>query len=215
VEDVLRGSPMPDGWGQGVGIKRTHQVAFKTGTSYGYRDAWAVGYSPAYTVAVWVGRADGSARTEQVGRNTAAPLVFRIFDLLPAEPEDKAPPPADALVASSAQALPEPMRRFFANRQRPPRTALVHTPAPQIAYPPNGAIVSIGASPQDRRLQLRASGGEGSLRWVVNGKLLPRSGFLQPTVWTAPGPGFAHIVVIDGDGRAAAADVRLKLGSLN
>ncbi len=58
-------------------------IAWKTGTSFGYRDAWAVGVSPNYTVGVWVGNADGEGRPGLTGLNCAAPLMFEAFDLLP------------------------------------------------------------------------------------------------------------------------------------
>ena len=68
VTDILRGSPLPEGFAQGLGLARPRDIAFKTGTSYGFRDAWAVGYSPTYTVGIWIGRADGSPqRVEQGG----------------------------------------------------------------------------------------------------------------------------------------------------
>ncbi len=58
-------------------------VAWKTGTSFGFRDAWAVGVTPEYTVAVWVGNADGEGRPGIIGVEAAAPLLFDIFDVLP------------------------------------------------------------------------------------------------------------------------------------
>ena len=58
-------------------------IAWKTGTSYGFRDAWAVGVTPEYLVAVWAGNADGEGRTGLTGLSAAAPLMFDLFDLLP------------------------------------------------------------------------------------------------------------------------------------
>ncbi len=58
-------------------------IAWKTGTSFGFRDAWAVGVTPRYTVGVWVGNADGEGRPGVVGVYAAAPLLFDIFDVLP------------------------------------------------------------------------------------------------------------------------------------
>lgn len=60
-----------------------HPVAWKTGTSYGERDAWAVGVTPAYVVAVWAGNASGEGRPGLTGLQAAAPLMFEIFDFLP------------------------------------------------------------------------------------------------------------------------------------
>jgi penicillin-binding protein 1C len=58
------------------------KVAWKTGTSYGFRDAWAVGVTPTHVVAVWVGNADGEGRPGLVGVEAAAPIMFDLFDAL-------------------------------------------------------------------------------------------------------------------------------------
>jgi penicillin-binding protein 1C len=59
-----------------------HKIAWKTGTSFGFRDAWAVGLNSKYIVAVWVGNADGEGRPELTGTAAAAPLMFSVFNLL-------------------------------------------------------------------------------------------------------------------------------------
>jgi penicillin-binding protein 1C len=61
----------------------SNHVAWKTGTSFGFRDGWAIGTTPDYTVGVWVGNADGEGRPNLTGIQTAAPILFDIFDLLP------------------------------------------------------------------------------------------------------------------------------------
>ncbi len=62
------------------------RIAWKTGTSFGYRDGWAIGLTPKYCVVVWVGNTDGEGRPELTGINTAAPVLFDIFRLLPTSP---------------------------------------------------------------------------------------------------------------------------------
>ena len=61
----------------------SRRVAWKTGTSFGFRDGWAIGVTPEYVVAVWVGNASGEGRPGLIGINTAAPIMFDIFALLP------------------------------------------------------------------------------------------------------------------------------------
>ena len=61
----------------------SQKIAWKTGTSFGFRDGWAIGLTPKYVVCVWVGNADGEGRTGLTGIETAAPILFDIFDLLP------------------------------------------------------------------------------------------------------------------------------------
>lgn len=65
-------------------IPSMHPVAWKTGTSYGFRDAWAVGVTPRYAVGVWVGNATGEGKPGLVGAQTAGPVLFDVFGLLPA-----------------------------------------------------------------------------------------------------------------------------------
>lgn len=62
------------------------KIAWKTGTSYGYRDAWAVGLTPKYTIGVWIGNATGVGRPGINGLNAAAPILFDVFNSLPASP---------------------------------------------------------------------------------------------------------------------------------
>ncbi|MDE2085257.1 MAG: penicillin-binding protein 1C [Xanthomonadaceae bacterium] len=96
VRAILEANPRP-GYRLDTFDPGSHpRVAWKTGTSYGYRDAWAVGTTPRYTVAVWVGRPDGTPLPGQYGAVTALPLMFEAIDGLPiaalaATPQ---PPPA-------------------------------------------------------------------------------------------------------------------------
>ncbi len=65
-------------------FESSHTVAWKTGTSFGFKDAWAIGVMPEYTVGVWVGNADAEPRSALTGLQAAAPLLFDLFYLLPA-----------------------------------------------------------------------------------------------------------------------------------
>ncbi|RZK53033.1 MAG: penicillin-binding protein 1C, partial [Pedobacter sp.] len=79
MEEVMR--PGEEGlWEQ---FSSSQRVAWKTGTSFGFRDAWSVGVTPNYVVCVWVGNADGEGRPGLVGIETAAPVMFDIFKQLP------------------------------------------------------------------------------------------------------------------------------------
>ena len=65
-------------------IPSMQAIAWKTGTSYGFRDAWAVGVTPRYAIGVWVGNATGEGKPGLVGAQTAGPVLFDIFNYLPA-----------------------------------------------------------------------------------------------------------------------------------
>lgn len=97
VRDILEANPRP-GYAPGTFDPGTRpRVAWKTGTSYGFRDAWAVGATRTYTVAVWIGRPDGTPLPGQYGAVTALPLMFRVVDSLPrsALSATPSPPPAN------------------------------------------------------------------------------------------------------------------------
>ena len=97
VREVLQAAPRP-GYAGGTLGPRTPPVAWKTGTSYGFRDAWAIGGSRRYTVGVWVGRPDGTPLPGQYGAVTALPLLLDTLDSLPHRPGDADPHPRPASV---------------------------------------------------------------------------------------------------------------------
>jgi len=73
----------------------SRDIAWKTGTSYGFKDAWAIGSTPDFVVGVWVGNADGEGRSGLTGTQVAAPIMFEVFDLLPEQ--NRFYPPYDEL----------------------------------------------------------------------------------------------------------------------
>jgi len=101
VRDILEANPRP-GYAPGTFDPGSRpRVAWKTGTSYGFRDAWAVGATRAYTVAVWIGRPDGTPLPGQYGAVTALPLMFQIVDSLPRSAVAAAPAPPPSSVTQS------------------------------------------------------------------------------------------------------------------
>ncbi len=72
----------PDQEGQWETFHSSRRIAWKTGTSFGYRDAWAVGLTPKYTIGVWVGNADGEGRPGVIGLHAAAPVLFDVLRML-------------------------------------------------------------------------------------------------------------------------------------
>jgi penicillin-binding protein 1C len=99
VREMLTGAGRPGEAVVGLDTSRRARVAWKTGTSYGYRDAWALGVTARWTIGVWIGRPDGTPMPGQYGAVTALPLMFAIADSLPRDPADAAAPAPPATVA--------------------------------------------------------------------------------------------------------------------
>src|SRR5262249_33004234 len=195
--DFLRDAPPPPGVPPSELGRRP--LAVKTGTSYGFRDFWAVGYDRDVTIAVWAGRPDGTPMPGNSGRTTAAPVLFKIADLLGPAPAAK--PSFDA-TRMSRKDLPRGLRRLdpvSASREG------ADAGAPKILYPPDGGVGGWDGA----EVPLEASGGRGPLRWLVDGHPLAPAAPRRPLYWRPEGPGFAQLTVIDAQGRSARATVRL------
>lgn len=80
---ALRNANRPFGQEQWDAFNNAKPIAWKTGTSYGFKDAWAVGVTPDYAIGVWVGNADGEGRPGLTGIQAAAPILFQVLDIMP------------------------------------------------------------------------------------------------------------------------------------
>ena len=183
-------------------------IAYKTGTSYGYRDAWSVGYDGRHVLGVWVGRADNGAVPGIAGFKTAAPILFEAFQRSGVGIEPFPPAPAGA-VRLAASELPPSLRRFSVDESGL-ITARAREAPPQIVYPPEGAKVELGfATGAASPLVLKLQGGRAPFRWLANGKPLPELTRRRTTMWTPDGGGFSTLTVIDAAGKAASVRVFL------
>jgi penicillin-binding protein 1C len=210
LRDVLDGVALPDGWAMGQGLLKKRTIGFKTGTSYGFRDAWAVGFSNDYTVAVWVGRADGTPRPGHVGREAGAPVLLKMFGLLPADKRPAPQIPAGTLLVRATDELP-PNLRTFTREVAPQPVQVAELPPPAIAFPPNGAVVPLpDTKEKESALQFKADGGRAPLTWLVNGAPLGSFDRFAPALYTPQGEGMARVTVVDADGRSDTSTVRFK-----
>ncbi|WP_242469349.1 penicillin-binding protein 1C [Rhabdochromatium marinum] len=183
-------------------------IAIKTGTSYGYRDAWALGFDGAHVVGVWVGRPDGAPVSELTGAGTAVPILIDAFTRL-GSPSPLPPAPEGILTLSSAQ-LPPPLQRVESSH-----SAGQPAPRVQIAYPPDGARVDLELGLENhgvRRptLALKARGGHAPFTWIINGGTVQREAFARSSQWHPDGQGFADILLIDAAGARASAQVLIE-----
>lgn len=155
-------------------------VAWKTGTSWGGRDAWALGFDRSVVVGVWVGRPDGTPMPGATGRAVALPLLARVFDVLPASPR----PLPGAVKVSGPVGTPNALRLLF---------------------PPPNAVVS-----GDGPVTLRAMGGQRPLTFMVNGAPLRTDPARREVSWQPMAPGFYRLTVLDAEGGVARVGVRVK-----
>lgn len=196
VGNVLLGSPPPENASGG-------RIAFKTGTSYGYRDAWAVGFDGRLTIGVWVGRPDGAPVPGLLGRTAAAPILFEAFARTGAMPAPLPRAPKGTMMTSTTK-LPPPLQRFA-------KGALKRGQAVKILFPPDGARLELAADSDSARmgLPLKVSGGLGPMTVLVNGVPIASKSSRRAMFWLPDGPGFARVTVMDERGSTDSVMVRV------
>ena len=202
VADILRGAPPPANALKG-------RIAFKTGTSYGFRDALAIGFDRRTTIAVWVGRPDNGPTAGLIGREAAAPILFDAFERLGRSIEPIRAPKG-VLTATITADLPPPLRRL---RQDAPRSfAGPEAASLKIAFPPDGALIDLGLKDgeRDQPLALKALGGAPPFTWFVNGEPVGEAEIRRQSAWKPDGAGFAHVSVTDAKGASDTVTVRLE-----
>jgi penicillin-binding protein 1C len=194
IMQILSSAPTPAGRMPAVLTQEAPVIAFKTGTSYGFRDAWAAGVGNGHAVVVWIGRADSAPRPGVTGRDGALPVLFDAFDAIaritPARPSG--PPIRDG--EASDHTPPLPLARF--ERQNAP---------PHILFPPDRAEVWKDAEHTSFTL---VAEGHGRLAWYVDGRPLQRN-VAGDAVWRPREPGFYDLRVVDPAGRTAKSRVRV------
>ena len=200
VAKILQGTPPPENAAGG-------RIAFKTGTSYGYRDAWAVGFDGKRTIGVWVGRPDGAPVSGLAGRTAAAPILFDAFARGPQPLAPLPNAPAGALIATNAK-LPPPLQRF-----QPHAVASASFTRPlHIVFPPNGASLELSAMQGEAPdpLPIKISGGTPPLTVMLNGMPLDAAKAGRTLFFEPEGPGFVRLTVTDAAGAADSVLVRLQ-----
>jgi penicillin-binding protein 1C len=201
VGNVLMGTPPPE---NGV----HNRIAFKTGTSYGYRDAWSIGFDGRITIGVWVGRPDGAPAPGIVGRTAAAPILFDAFARTGKLPTPLPKPPKGTLIASNAK-LPLPLRRYRGLGE------LVRTDgeqAPRIQFPLNGSRIDVTGADgaQFSSMPVKVAGGVLPMTMLVNGVSVGEIDGRRQRLIDPPGPGFARLTVIDAKGAADTVVIRIQ-----
>ena len=200
VGNVLLGTPPPQNAAGG-------RIAFKTGTSYGYRDAWAIGFDGKRTIGVWTGRPDGAPVAGLVGRISAAPILFDAFARMGLGYQPLPAAPKGAIVASTAK-LPPPLQRFAPGENAGEAMA----PKVHIVFPPNGASLELAgiAGEKPDPIAIKIAGGTPPLNVLLNGMPLAAKKTARTLFFEPDGPGFVRLTVTDATGAADSVLVRLQ-----
>jgi penicillin-binding protein 1C len=202
IGDILKGAPVPE---NAIG----GQIAFKTGTSYGYRDAWAVGFDGTTTIAVWVGRPDGAAVPGVVGRLAAAPILFEAFQRLGNQRTPLPPAPPGTVIARTNE-LPAALQRFRPDSLPEVASVSRGDGPPSIAFPPDGARIDLDGDAGDAAVSLKVYGGTPPFTWLVDGVPVTSGEFRRDAFWERAARGFARLSVIDSKGQTATARIRVE-----
>ncbi|WP_367998068.1 penicillin-binding protein 1C [Shimia thalassica] len=194
VGHILSGISLPSGMSQ-------RGLAFKTGTSYGHRDAWAVGYDGQDVIAVWIGRPDGTPVPGAFGGDLAAPVLFEAFQYLKPKLEPLGPPPPETLMVNAA-ALPLPLQRFRG------RNAVFETAAdaPKLAFPPDGARLLATT----KGLTIKVKNGELPYSVLTNGHLAATQVHHREMTLSEIGKGESTVTIVDAQGRSDRVSVWLE-----
>lgn len=181
------------------------RVAYKTGTSYGYRDAWAVGFDGKTVIGVWVGRPDGAPVPGISGISAAAPILFESFDRL-SGPTVRLPAPPPGAILASNSTLPAPLKRF----RHPNENRVAREAAPEIAFPGDGIDIDLGLmAGGSAPLIVKVRNGVPPFTFFANGAPFDQSAFARQSSWTPDGPGAVTLSVVDAKGRSDLVHVFL------
>jgi penicillin-binding protein 1C len=215
VRDILEGGGHPDRpFRQTVGPSKP--LAWKTGTSFGFRDAWAIGVTDDWTVGVWVGRPDGTPNPGYFGANVAAPLLRDIAAAMPEGPARRRTRPATVLSVVTCWPLGVRMEQAAANScaEQRPAWALNNTVPPSFAgYADSrqAPIRLVGIAdgsvvrpvPGQRRvaMDVDAVGAQGELWWMLDGRVLAQGRSGHPFTVSLARDGRYSLTVMDSQGR--------------
>jgi len=200
VTDIHKDAPPPPNAKGG-------RFAYKTGTSYGYRDAWAIGYDGKYVVAAWVGRPDNSSVPGILGRTAAAPILFDAFQRISEKRAPLQSAPANAIRGTNAD-LPAPLKHWRDPGDDPATGRFIEPPV-LISFPPDQSEID-EADLGDDPLILKADGGALPLTWLVDGAPIKSDAHSREVTWQPESPGFTKLTVIDSNGRTDRVSIRLR-----
>ncbi|MCH2163712.1 MAG: penicillin-binding protein 1C [Marinovum sp.] len=189
VSDALWGLAPPPG-------APRNRLAYKTGTSYGHRDAWAIGFDGRYTIGVWIGRPDGTAVPGIFGAALAAPLLFDVAQIVSSEGHPRLAPP-EHLRSWTVQDLPQHLARVGA-RSRRDNTGF------KLTFPPDGARL------RDQDVTLKLTAGQPPFAVLLNDTPVLKGQRSRVIPIDLGGPGYFDVTVLDATGASSRVHLELR-----
>ena len=192
--DILCDVPPPPGYTRQLAADGGRRIGFKTGTSYGFRDAWAVGFDQFHSVGIWVGRPDGATHFGAYGATAAAPILMQLFDNLPIPPHEPSAGGSELGSLIGVRELPPRLERFSDNSG---------AAALEVSFPRNGTNVRTDRPPGETvQVPLIVSGGKPPYRWTFQSHEQPEV-LLPRTTWSVDMRGQLEVSVVDAAGDVA------------
>lgn len=159
---------------------RTGYIAYKTGTSYGHRDSWAIGFDGQHVIGVLIGRADNTAIPGAFGAELAAPILFQMFDTV-----GLTQPPLVLSQTTGNTVIPHHLKQFGTPAKKQENVTII--------FPPEGATIEICPP----GLLVKFSGGVAPYRVVLNNKLAPELFYQRSIVLPVQNDGYHDLSIVD------------------
>ncbi|MGI4850938.1 MAG: penicillin-binding protein 1C [Janthinobacterium lividum] len=173
-------------------------IAFKTGTSYGYRDAWVFGYNHDYVVGIWIGRPDGASCGYGTGASLAVPLMQQIFQVLPKH--------------SNNQKITNDVNYFTLKKTQKYAHFNEHNNHQplRLLFPVHNTKIDFFSSDnQIKKISLQAAGGRRPYTWLINQQPIATKSWRSYLIWHPLEKGFYKITLLDSQGQSASASITI------
>lgn len=174
-----------------------HPISLKTGTSYGYRDAWVLGYDNRYVIGIWTGIPDGTPMNAVSASNLVVPLLQKVLTVLPKDTS-----PTTPILNAPTLSL---KKLTSSNEQQ-----VVHKTLPTLIFPIDGTAIELEKiAERYKPMPLSVTGGKRPYTWLIDGEPLPAT-WQQKHFWTPSKAGYYTIAVVDANGQVDRAEIEIK-----
>ncbi|MFI4937473.1 MAG: penicillin-binding protein 1C [Candidatus Berkiellales bacterium] len=168
-------------------------ISFKTGTSYGHRDALMIGYNQRYVVGIWTGMPNGEPMGPISARDLLLPLLAKIFKILPEAPLIMIPPNEVPAIALKVNTQP------LAQNE------------PRLMFPINDTVLVLEYENENlKSIPLTVKGGTRPYTWLVDNQIIVQNSWQQQQFWVPPNSGFYTIAVMDVNGKVDRAKIEIQ-----